>query len=264
MISLALARASMDCESDFETLAKTMTQVCDREEREPSNLSQNQLAPCRLAAYALVDEILLGLPQSHWFAHGLQLQRLGRTDGGNAFYAALSAQLAEALERESRDTDILLLHPVQKNPDFGTQMFHAPEPSGNDTRDIAHAMAHLAEICDTGSHNPALAAAAFMALCLIYGFRGCLYEEQRAQELEDMLAAAARLCARFLPKGEASVQALPYRAAVPKSLLARLQTRLGSPGPIFLVLFPILVTALWYLACASFINSLDLPWITRS
>ena len=82
--------------------------------------------------------------------------------------------------------------------------------------------------------------------------------------LEDMLSSAARLCARLFPRNEASIQDIPQRAPLPKSLFARLKARLGRPGPIFLVLFPILVTALWYLVCASCINSLDLPWITRS
>ena len=252
MLSLAVAHASADGERDYEKLSGIMDQLCDKEEREPSVLAQNQLEACRLAAYALVDEILLGLPQSGWFAHGLQLQRLGRTDGGNAFYAALFAMLTEALETESRDADILLMHPVYKNPDSS----HAPAGltglaghAVHDTRDIAHAMANLADTCNADSHNPALAAASFMALCLLYGFRGCLYAEERARELEDMLSSAARLCARFFPRNEASIQDIP---------------RLGRPGPIFLVLFPILVTALWYLVCASCINSLDLPWITRS
>ena len=101
MLSLAVAHASADGERDYEKLSGIMAQLCDKEEREPSVLAQNQLEACRLAAYALVDEILLGLPQSGWFAHGLQLQRLGRTDGGNAFYAALFAMLTEALETES-------------------------------------------------------------------------------------------------------------------------------------------------------------------
>ena len=267
MLSLAVAHASADGERDYEKLSGIMAQLCDKEEREPSVLAQNQLEACRLAAYALVDEILLGLPQSGWFAHGLQLQRLGRTDGGNAFYAALFAMLTEALETESRDADILLMHPVYKNPDSS----HAPAGltglaghAVHDTRDIAHAMANLADTCNADSHNPALAAASFMALCLLYGFRGCLYAEERARELEDMLSSAARLCARFFPRNEASIQDIPQRAPLPKSLFARLKARLGRPAPIFLVLFPILVTALWYLVCASCINSLDLPWITRS
>ena len=253
MLSLAVAHASADGERDYEKLSGIMAQLCDKEEREPSVLAQNQLEACRLAAYALVDEILLGLPQSGWFAHGLQLQRLGRTDGGNAFYAALFAMLT--------------MHPVYKNPDRS----HAPAGltglaghAVHDTRDIAHAMANLADTCNADSHNPALAAASFMALCLLYGFRGCLYAEERARELEDMLSSAARLCARFFPRNEASIQDIPQRAPLPKSLFARLKARLGRPGPIFLVLFPILVTALWYLVCASCINSLDLPWITRS
>ena len=142
MLSLAVAHASADGERDYEKLSGIMAQLCDKEEREPSVLAQNQLEACRLAAYALVDEILLGLPQSGWFAHGLQLQRLGRTDGGNAFYAALFAMLTEALETESRDADILLMHPVYKNPDRS----HAPAGltglaghAVHDTRDIAHA-----------------------------------------------------------------------------------------------------------------------------
>lgn len=267
MLSLAVAHASSDGERDYEKLSGIMDQLCDKEECQPSSLTPDQLEACRLAAYALVDEILLGLPQSHWFAHGLQLQRLGRTDGGNAFYAALFAMLTEALETESRDADILLMHPVHKNPNRS----HAPAGltglaghAVHDTRDIAHAMARLADTCDADSHNPALAAASFMALCLLYGFRGCLYAEERARELEDMLSSAARLCARFFPRNEASIQDIPQRAPLPKSLFARLKARLGRPGPIFLVLFPILVTALWYLVCASCINSLDLPWITRS
>ena len=269
MLSLAVAHASADGERDYEKLSGIMAQLCDKEEREPSVLAQNQLEACRLAAYALVDEILLGLPQSGWFAHGLQLQRLGRTDGGNAFYAALFAMLTEALETESRDADILLMHPLAQNP--GSQGPHAfADPAGHaglamhDTRDIAHTMANLADTCDAGSHNPALAAAAFMALCLLYGFRGCLYAEERAGELDDMLSSAARLCARLAPRNETGVRDIPARAPVKKAPLANLRARLGRPGPIFLVLFPILVTALWYLVCASCINSLDLPWITRS
>ena len=118
--------------------------------------------------------------------------------------------------------------------------------------------------CKRKSRVKRAAVLAGAALCLLYGFRGCLYAEERARELEDMLSSAARLCARFFPRNEASIQDIPQRAPLPKSLFARLKARLGRPGPIFLVLFPILVTALWYLVCASCINSLDLPWITRS
>ncbi len=254
------AQNALDDGQDYEALARAMNRLCDREERRPSRLGPRELGACRLAAYALADEILLGLPGSRWFAHGLQLQRLGRTDGGNVFYTTLDSMVREALIADTRDEDIVLLQPARKRTDAALEDL---VQEVGDARDTAQAMARLASICDADAPNTALAASAFMAMCLLYGFRGRLYAEERAAELEDMLAASSGLVARFLPAAGKTTSALWGGPPARPGLRERLCARLRHPGPLFLVLFPVLVTALWYLTCTSIINSLDLPWLGR-
>lgn len=302
MLSLALATGRARQQTggcDLEAVACTMTGLADREEQEPHApcLSPAHLAACRLAAWTFADEVLLNLPDSQWFAHGLQLRRMGRTDGGSTFYQtwqhmadqALQAQLAHVHQDE-----ILLLQPVQAGtqgtfaaagsslPASASTAFHDTlSPSFGPYAEAGTASAQpgflsgaaagefslprlvrlvqrLAADVSAGEQeaapNPALAVCAFMATCLLYGFRGCLYAPERAVELESLLAASASLVQQLLP-------AAPALAGTQGTAVTTGEgQKLARPGLLLLLAAPLLTTAAWYLVCASIINSLTLPW----
>lgn len=285
MLSLALATSRMQQRTgacDLEAVALTMTGLADREEQENHApcLQPSDLQACRLAAWTFVDEVLLNLPDSQWFAHGLQLRRMGRTDGGRTFYLTLQHKADQALQFRQRHTDeILLLHPVQtdkpgRNPGDGSvpgstgsvrfsPFFSPAQGAVSEDISLPHLVRSLQRLAADAAAdgrdedgNPALAVCAFMATCLLYGFRGCLYAPERAVELDSLLTASASLVQQLLPAAPVRAGTAAPAAARKKSMFARL----GRPGLLFLILAPLLTTAVWYLVCASIINSMTLPW----
>ena len=275
MLSLALAtsrRAEHGERIDFAATAAAMDGLADTEAHRAHDtlFTPEQLQACRLAAYTFADELLLAIPGGQWFEHGLQLRRLARTDGGTTFFAAMQRMAEQAGQEEDADDILLLSSPVQPAA-------HAPAPpvarpghapaacaahpaeGCQDILKLARTVQALAGSTDTGTADPASAACAFMAMCLLFGFRGCLYAPERAAELDALLSASAALVQRCLPQGTHSTPAAQEHNSVCGGLAGRLH-HYGRPALLLLFLSPVLVTAIWYLVCAGIINTLSLPW----
>ncbi len=268
-------------------LAAVMDRLADREQGAPApaGLHESHLATCRLAAYTFADERLLSR-QAGWFPHSLQLRRLGCSDGGTRFYTLLGDLLAQAcpgqtglLEHAAADPlaapGTLLLTDLTTGSETARPQETAALPAAEHRRMVllARRMAACASLLAQGETGAgpdreatslatsAQAAAAFLALCLVYGFRGQLYAAGSAPLLDDLLAASAQLLQAADPAGalrpdEGRPAGRPQQAAASK----KTAFSLPRPGPVFLALVPVLLTLLWYLVCAGLINTLDLPW----
>ncbi len=254
-------------------LAQAMTRLADREQSAPpiAGLHESHLAACRLAACTFADERLLSR-QAGWLAHSLQLHRLGCSDGGTRFYTLLSSLLAQAGQPEPAPADPLLLQQEALRPQSANTL-----PSADSRRMVllARRMAACADALahdDSPAAGPASdrcaeaslavsaqAAAAFMALCLVYGFRGELYAAGSAPLLEELLASCAQLLQATARTQEDMDEMCLSRPQLPERIPKRAFS-LPRPGPAFLALVPVLLTILWYLLCAGLINSLELPW----
>lgn len=272
-------------------LAAALDRLADREQGAPApaGLHESHLAACRLAAYTFADERLLSR-QAGWFPHSLQLRRLGCSDGGTRFYTLLGDLLHQAcpgqtglLEHAAADPlaapGTLLLTDLQTGPEAAGLQETAALPAAEHRRMVllARRMAACASLLaqgETGARHgldrdetslatSARAAAAFLALCLVYGFRGQLYAAGSAPLLDDLLAACAELLQAAAPAGDPALlpdEGQPATRPQQAAMSQKSAFSLPRPGPVFLALVPVLLTLLWYLVCAGLINTLDLPW----
>ena len=252
--------ASLPGADPMASCARTMDRLADREMAMAplQGLSSREMSAARLAAFTFADEILLARPGSTWFAHGLQLNRLRTTDGGSRFYDVLG-ELLHAAEHEvlSRNGEQGASVPDMKL--FAEDL--APEKGAHfrSCEHLARDMGNLARDFDPTDCNPPLAAAAFMALCLVYGFRGELYQAERQAELAELIQASRLLLARLSEGDERRAAAtLPAGAGITRK--PGLVKRLKRPNALVLVLVPVLLTALWYVLCASLVNTTTFPW----
>ena len=246
----------------------------------PAGMEEQDMKDCRRAVFTLADEILLGSPRqteqaglTGWFPHCLQLAYFGDTSGGERFYRQLSALLIKTAVQDTTktDTDPLML----ANPLFATFAKNLPTQSQyganangflpQNTYDTAsHVIApeQIASYLDalqadsgcSESGKSALAAICLHALCLLYGFKGELYGARHLTVVQELTAAAANLLTRLnLPALVAPPEATDAadQATTQKFTLLR--------HPAVLVLVPLLLCGIWYLACSDMINTIPIP-----
>ena len=219
----------------WDAVAAQMQTLADAEAALPTphGLTGEDIQACRMAAYTFVDEILLASPRENepsnmgWYTHSLQLARLGSANGGELFYSQLATLVARASDR------------------------HPPE-IGN----LATSLAGLQPGTSQGAGaESALAAAAFFALCFLYGFRGRLFGQEKAQYARELGEAAATLLGRMH-------EARPA-AEVPLETLEESDASGGRPRwwrhPAIWLVGPVLLTALWYHVCAEIVPNIAIP-----
>ena len=207
----------------------------------PQDLAGEDMQACRVAAYTFVDEILLASPRENetesmgWYAHSLQLARLGSANGGELFYHEFSGLIARAADGNDPEN---------------------ASPAGSLAGSLASGLAALhPDGRQSRAQASALAAAAFFALCFLYGFRGRLYGQERAQAAKELGKAATALLGRMAkatPAREIQLEK-PEIPDAPKS-------RSGfwhHPAIWFVV--PVVLTGLWYLVCAEIVQNIAIP-----
>lgn len=246
----------------------------------PTGMDEQEMKDCRRAVFTLVDEILLGSPRqteqaglTGWFPHCLQLAYFGDTSGGERFYRQLSALLIKTAVQATTRTDNGPL--TLANPLFATFAKNLPTPSQHgstangvlpqntyDTASHVIAPEHLASYLDAlqadsghgESGESTLAAICLHALCLLYGFKGALYGARNLTVVQELTGAAANLLTRLnLP----ALVAPPEAADPADQATTQKFTLLRHPA--VLVLVPLLLCGIWYLACSDMINTIPIP-----
>ena len=219
----------------WDAVAAQMQTLADAEAALPTphGMTGEDIQACRMAAYTFVDEILLASPRDNetsnmgWYTYSLQLARLGSANGGELFYSQLATLVARASDR------------------------HPPE--------IGNLATSLAGLQPGTSQSPAaesaLAAAAFFALCFLFGFRGRLFGQEKAPYARELGEAAATLLGRM---DEARPDAEVTLEAHEESVASGGRSRWWWHPVIWLV-GPVLLTALWYHVCAELVPTIATP-----
>lgn len=294
MLSLAMhTRGTTEGRAmEWREVARQMQGLADDEQAlpVPEGLERQDLEDCRLAIYTMVDEILLSSPREGesslpgWFAHSLQVARLGNASGGDIFFRKLSDLLFRTTSRPDPNgnakpdapADPMLFQlagPLPGSlPDTGSfsgQGMQGHYQPGQQGGIIQGWMPQLARIIPVESlpacldslypDQPrssaacsAMAALCLFALCLLYGFRGRLFGQQNAIVANALCRSASGLLFRLMNATLVSsvIVRKPGQPAKKRSILR---------SPFLLFLLPVLLSGIWYLVCAEIVNKIPLP-----
>lgn len=180
-----------------------------------SDVRKRELELCRLAVYAWADEVMLHSPRPDaisWMPLSLQCRYFHTTEGGQLFFTRLN-EILDALGVAAEEED---------EPDLAARLESAVRVS---------------------PATPGADVLRVFALCLLYGFRGRLYEEP------ELLSRMRRACRDLI-----SVQEAPLPAPSPVQVKSR--TLLPSLEPVAYVLVPLFVVAAFGLYCADILSNI--------
>ncbi len=235
---------------------------------------------CRLAVYALVDEILLDSPRMgqesavHWYQDRLQVRYLQTDRAGELFFVILQNLIEDILRRiRPHGTDAHATsapHADTFRPDTFQEHFeqvvlylldHIHEaPAQNSAIHTKSSQHSASQSVPQEKQTPVLSidndvisaaeclCLAIFSLCLLYGFKGLYYGPQHVHALERTERIAALLWQGLLPKALVEQQNTSIRVAqepAPKS---------SAPWLYFFILTPLILSGLWYFFCADILE----------
>lgn len=287
---------------EWQEVARQMRDLADSEQAlsVPEGMERQDLEDCRLAIYTMVDEILLASPRDGesglpgWFAHSLQVARLGKASGGEVFFHKLSDllfrttsrpdpaekaqtadpqpfQLAGQLPGQIPESLSRPLGPLPEQvatfPGQGqTGRYPGPQAGAGIAQGWAPQLARVIPVESLPACLDSLypdqprsqaACSAMAALCL---FALCLVYGFRGrlfgQQNTNIANALCRSASGLLFRLMNSTPVSSVSIRKP-GLPARKRGFLRSP--LLLFLLPVLLSGIWYLVCSEIVNKIPLP-----
>lgn len=186
-----------------------------------SDVRRQELELCRLAVYAWADENMLNSPRPDavsWMPLSLQCRYFHTTEGGQLFFTRLDALLdrmgiaADMQDEEGQPADLAV----------------RLEAAGR-----------------VSSSAPGADVLRVFALCLLYGFRGCLYGQP------DLLARVRKACYGLVSVDMSAEDEPSSKQEEGRHLLHALE-------PVAYVLVPLAVCAVFGLYCADILSNIPI------
>ncbi len=218
---------------------------------------------CRLAVYALVDEILMDSPRQgqesavEWYQERLQMRYLQTDRAGELFFLILQELVHDIVTRmhggesfqhagQEAHAEHFQIDVFQKNYEHTILYFldHAQEAFTNQEAPSDMYMYH--EVISSAEYM----SLATFSLCILYGFKGLYYGPQHEVALEQVHRVAALLWQGLLPhtlkKRESSliVQNIPQKN----------ESQSSAVWVYFFIGVPLILSGLWYFICADLIE----------